>query len=82
MNSAEIKLELIRKIDTLERKQLNELTGVINNMIHGQYDTNDWELLSSDEKNGILDAMADLRKNGGIDHSVVMAKVRNRIANA
>ncbi len=82
MNAAEIKLELIRKIDLLERKQLNELTGVIDNMIHGQYDNDDWELLSLEEKNGILDAMQDLKKNGGIEHSAVLAKVRSRIANA
>ncbi len=37
MNSAELKLELIRNIDKLEKKQLFELSGVVSNMIHGQY---------------------------------------------
>ncbi len=82
MNAAELKLELIRKIDLLEKKQLNELNGVVTNMIHGQYGSNDWELLSVDEQNGIISAIDDLKKNGGVEQSVVLSKLRTRIANA
>ena len=82
MNAAELKLELIRKIDLLEKKQLNELNGVVTNMIHGQYGSNDWELLSVNEQNGIISAIDDLKKNGGMEQSVVLSKLRTRIANA
>jgi len=82
MNSAELKLELIRKIDMLEKKQLSELTGVVTNMIHGQYGNNDWDLLSVNEQNGIISAIDDLKKNGGIKQSAVLRKLRTKIANA
>ena len=82
MNAAELKLEIIRKIDLLEKKQLTELTGVVTNMIHGQYGNNDWDLLSVNEQNGIISAIEDLKKNGGIKQSTVLRKLRTRIANA
>ncbi len=82
MNSAELKLELIRNIDKLEKKQLFELSGVVSNMIHGQYGDDDWDLLSQFEKEGILEAIEDLKKNGGIKHETVIKKIRTRIANA
>ena len=82
MNAAELKLEIIRKIDLLEKKQLTELTGVVTNMMHGQYGNNDWDLLSVNEQNGIISAIEDLKKNGGIKQSTVLRKLRTRIANA
>ena len=82
MNSAELKLDLIRKIDKLEKKQLSELSGVVSNMIHGQYGNDDWDLLSQYEKDGILEAIEDLKKNGGIKHETVVNNIRTRIANA
>jgi hypothetical protein len=82
MNIAELKLELIRNIDKLEKKQLSELNGVVSNMIHGQYGNDDWDLLSDYEKDGILEAIVDLKKNGGIKHETVIKSIRTRIANA
>jgi hypothetical protein len=82
MNSAELKLELIRNIDKLEKKQLFELSGVVSNMIHGQYGNDDWDLLSQFEKEGILEAIEDLKKNGGIKNETVIKNIRTRIANA
>lgn len=82
MNTAELKLELIRKIDLLEKKQLTELSGVVTNMIHGQYNHDDWELLSVNEQDGIMAAMEDLKKHGGMKQSAVFKKLRAKIANA
>ena len=82
MNSAELELELIRNIDKLEKKQLFELSGVVSNMIHGQYGNDDWDLLSQFEKEGILEAIEDLKKNGGIKNETVIKNIRTRIANA
>ena len=82
MNSAELKLELIRNIDKLEKKQLSELSGVVSNMLHGQYGDDDWDSLSHYEKEGILEAIEDLKKNGGITHEKVIKNIRIRIANA
>jgi hypothetical protein len=82
MNSAELKLDLIRKIDKLEKKQLSELSGVVSNMIHGKFGNDDWDLLSQYEKDGIMEAMEDLKNNGGINHENVIKKIRRNIANA
>jgi hypothetical protein len=80
MNSAELKLELMRKIDKLEKKQLSELSGVVSNMIHGQYGNDDWDVLSQYEKDAILEAIEDLKNNGGIKHENVLKNIRSRIA--
>ncbi len=82
MNAAELKLEIIRKIDLLEKKQLTELTAVVNNMIHGQYGNNDWDLLTLNEQNAILSAIDDLKSNGGSNQSSVLRKLRTKISNA
>ncbi|MBX7224761.1 MAG: hypothetical protein K1X55_01895 [Chitinophagales bacterium] len=46
--------------------------------------SDDWndDTLTEEQKKGIIDAMDDIRKNGGIKHSDVMRKLRNSIANA
>ena len=51
-------------------------------MIHGQYGNDDWDLLSQFEKEGILEAIEDLKKNGGIKNETVIKNIRTRIANA
>ncbi len=82
MNAAELKLEIIRKIDLLEKKQLTELTAVVNNMIHGQYGNNDWDLLTLNEQNAIQSAIDDLKCNDGSNQSSVLRKLRTKISNA
>lgn len=82
MNTAELKLELFRKIDLLEGDQLNELSGVVENIIHQNIDLDEWNSLPRYQREGIMAGLEDLKTNGGLDHALVMAKLRKRISNA
>lgn len=79
MNTAELKLELFRKIDLLEGNQLNELSGVVENMFHENIDMDQWNKLPLHHREGIMEGLADLKVNGSLDHVLVMARLRNRI---
>jgi len=81
MTTAELKLDIFRMVDGLKKNQLDELTGLISNYIHGQYGLDDWESLSTIEKKALLDAKQSIRKNGGTEHSTVMKTIRQRFAN-
>ncbi len=62
MTTAELKLDIFRMVDGLKKNQLDELTGLISNYIHGQYGLDDWESLSTIEKKALLDAKQSIRK--------------------
>ena len=82
MTAAELKLDIFRTIDQLKKGQLDELSGVISNFVHGKNGTDDWNKLSNMETKAILDAKASIRKNGGSTHASVMNNMRKKIANA
>lgn len=82
MTSAALKLDIFRLIDQMKKNQLDEISGLISNYIHGQYGIDDWQALSVEEQNALLDAKRSIRKNGGTDHETVMKKLRQKVANA
>ncbi len=82
MNTSELKLQIFRKIDALDKNQLNELSGILSNLVHGQYGVADWNNLSDMEKDGIINSIKELDEGGGILHQTVMKKIRKRITNA
>ncbi|MBX7225340.1 MAG: hypothetical protein K1X55_04870 [Chitinophagales bacterium] len=73
------KLELIHWLSAVED------AAIIQKMMDLKNEqSDDWldDTLTEEQKKGIIDAMDDIRKNGGINHSDVMRKLRNSIANA
>ncbi len=81
MNAAELKLQIFRQIDSLDKSQLNELSGIVTNLAHGQYGVADWENLSETEKEGLISSIKKLDSDGGIRHESVMKKARRKYAN-
>jgi hypothetical protein len=81
MNTSELKLQIFIQIDLLDKNQLNELSGIVNNLIHGQYGIGDWKNLSVAEKDGILDSIKQLETGDGIKHETVMKRIRKKITN-
>lgn len=81
MNTSELKLQIFRQLDLLGKSQLSELSGIVTNLVHGQYGIADWENLSSIEKEGIIDSIKLLNGGEGIKHETVMKKVRRKFTN-
>ncbi len=77
----ELKLQIFRQLDLLDKSQLSELSGIVTNLVHGQYGIADWENLSIIEKEGIIDSIKLLDSGQGIQHENVMEKVRKRFTN-
>ncbi len=82
MTTAELKLEIVRKIDLLESSQLDELSSFVENMVHENINLDEWNRLPKEQKDGIIAGLVDFDKNGGTDHALVMARVRHKITNA
>ncbi len=82
MNTAELKLLIFRKIDSLEKNKLQEIYGVLVNYINGQKDINDWKDLTEEQKQGISDAISEIDSGKGIPHDKVISKFRKKYSHA
>jgi hypothetical protein len=82
MTTSDLKLKIFRQIDSLEKNRLEELYGVLMNFINGQKDTGDWEKLSGEQKQGIIDAIEEIDSGKGISNEKVMGKIRREYSHA
>jgi hypothetical protein len=82
MTVAELKLKIFRQIDSLEKSRLEEFYGVFQNFINGQKDVSDWDKLTKEQQEGILDAMKEIEEGKGISHKLVMANIRKKYSHA
>ncbi len=78
MTVSELKLKLFRQIDTLDKNRLEELHGVVLNFLNGNKDIGDWDKLTEEQKQGILDAIAEIDAGKGIPHEEVMDRVKKK----
>ena len=78
MTVADLKLKIFREVDSLEKSRLEELYGVMLNFLNGQKDIGDWDKLTEEQKQGILEAIDEIEKGKGISHEKVMAKMRKK----
>jgi hypothetical protein len=82
MTTADLKLKIFRQIDSLEKSRLEEFYGILVNYINGNKDIGDWEKLTSEQKQGILNAIDEIEVGKGISHEKVMTKIRKKYSNA
>ena len=82
MTVSELKLRLFRQIDSLEKSKLEELYGVVTNYINGQKDLSEWDKLSDKQKQGIFDAIEEIKEGKGIANKEVMNKFRKQYPHA
>jgi hypothetical protein len=68
MTISDLKLKIFRQVDSLEKNRLEELYGVLINYINGHKDINDWEKLTTEQKQGIIDAIEEIESGKGIPH--------------
>ena len=82
MTVADLKLKIFREVDSLEKNRLQEIYGVLINYIRGQKDVDDWDKLSEEQKQGIVDAINEIDLGKGTPHKKVMARIRKNYINA
>ncbi len=68
MTVSDLKLNIFRQIDSLEKDRLEELNGVLINYFNGQKEVGDWEKLTNEQKQGIVDAINEIDDGMGIPH--------------
>lgn len=78
MTVSDLKLKLFRQIDALKKSKLEEVYGVVINFINGQKDISEWEKLSDNQKQGVLNAIDEIDSGKGIANEVVLAKFRKK----
>jgi hypothetical protein len=61
---------------------LEELYGVLKNFINGKKDISDWDKLTEEQKQGIIDAIIEADSGKGIPNETVMAMTRKRFLHA
>jgi len=76
MKSAELKLDLFRRIDRLKGPQLQQAYGVILNYLRSRETEEDWNDLSEEERNSILKGLEDYDKGDVIPHHQVVAEAK------
>jgi len=81
MTTAELKLQILRRIDSLDQKRLEELYIIINKIADYQNNTNEWEELTEPQQQGLLNALKEAEAGYLVSHEEVMEKARNQIAN-
>lgn len=75
MSSPELKLELFRQIDTLDNASLHKMYKIVIDFINEQQHSVAAEELSTYQKQGIVDAIADLDAGNGNTHEAVIKKM-------
>jgi len=78
MNSAEIKIDLFRKLDSLKDKSLKEAYGLLINYINSNNNPTDWDDLSEEQIKGIKLGLKQLDNGDGREHSQVISELRNK----
>ena len=82
MSTEELKLQIFRQVDTLDRSKLKEFYGVMLNYLNSNKDTAEWIDVSTAEKHGIEEAIMEINDGKGIDNEQVMAKKKNKYIHA
>ena len=76
MNAAELKIKIFRQIDLLDKSHLEDIYGLLTNYINGQQDSSDWDKLSTNQKNGIYQAIDELNQGKQVLNEEVIQKYR------
>ncbi len=80
MNTAELKLDIFRRLDTLDDNLFQEIYGYVINYISGIKPFSESIAISEEEKMAIEEGYAQIRQGKGILHSEIMEKYRAKYA--
>lgn len=80
MNSAEIKINLLRKLDALDKSKLEEAYGILINFINQDKDKTEWKKLSEAQQQGLIDAGNEMNCTNGTEHNLIIEKYKQKYA--
>ena len=78
MNASELKLKILREIDSLEESKLQEVDGFLQNFIRGEKELDEWDDLNPEQQQGIVDAIEEMNDGTGTLRESVIAKYRKK----
>jgi len=78
MSTAEIKLDLFRKLDGLSEDKLKELYGYVLNFITKSSSYDFWDELSESEQNLVNEGIADLDNGNTYSYEEVRANIKKK----
>jgi hypothetical protein len=78
MTTSDLKLQIFKQIDALEKSKLEELYGILANIINGEKDISDWDKLSVGQQQGIFDAIDEIDAGKGISNKSILNKFRKK----
>lgn len=81
MDSSQIKIDLLRKLDSLRGRNLEEAYGMLLNFINGKSQIDDWQNLTEEQKDALNLGIEQLDKGQGRNHDSVMSSIRKRFPN-
>ena len=81
MNTAEIKIDLFRKLDSLKGNSLQEAYGLILNYINSNRPLDEWDNLTPEQQEAIQIGINQLNNGEGRDHRNVITDLRNQFLN-
>ncbi len=81
MNSAEIKIDLFRKVDSLKGESLKEVYGLLLNYMNSINNLNEWDELTKEQKDAIKLGLNQLDNGQAREHNSVITDFRNKYLN-
>lgn len=78
MNTAEIKIDLFRKIDALKEKNLQEAYELLLNFINEEKSISEWDSLTKQQQEALKLGVYQLDKGEGVAYNEVMNSVRKK----
>lgn len=80
MSSAELKVDIFRKIDRLDDISLNKIYKYITEMMETDIQSEDWDMLSNAQKSGIIEALQSAENGKVTTHEQVISKFKKQYA--
>jgi len=81
MNTAEIKIDLFRKIDSLKGRNLQEAYGLFLNYLNSNDTLDEWDNLTEEQQNALKKGVDQLDNEEGRKHHNVIADFRSKYKN-
>jgi NAD+--asparagine ADP-ribosyltransferase len=77
MSTAELKMNIIRQVDTLDEDILKEIMDYIQGKMDSQNATL-FDSLTHEQKKGILKAQESIKNGHGIPHELIVSKYKTK----
>jgi len=78
MNTADIKIDIFRRLDGLKDNHLKKVYGALLNLLNDEICTEDWEQYSQEQKKALLQGIDELERNEVSSHNEVIQQMKKR----